>query len=308
MRFAFWGAEELGLFGSSAYAKSVDRSRIVGYLNFDVLGSPSRVADGLQGRPVRRALARVLRATRPPCDPGRHRRALRPLPVRADRRSDGRVVRRRLRLLPPRVRPAREHRPRPSSTSSLELRRSASHRSRRSSADPRSARLGRRGGRRGRSSLELFLRCRPPGRTAERDSRRRPDDHREPVHTDHVGLQAEQERRPRRRLRPRLRAATAPRSSMTFQSRNAASPATPASTPSSVYVDSPALISTPVRLATTPAFPSPYPCGWSRTVLIPSRRFRQWLSVDDSSVANGSELSPGSRSAFARRNSSSCGV
>ncbi len=42
VRFAFWGAEELGLFGSSAYAKSVDRSRIVGYLNFDVLGSPSR--------------------------------------------------------------------------------------------------------------------------------------------------------------------------------------------------------------------------------------------------------------------------
>ncbi len=41
VRFAFWGAEELGLFGSRAYAENVDRRRIVGYLNFDVLGSPS---------------------------------------------------------------------------------------------------------------------------------------------------------------------------------------------------------------------------------------------------------------------------
>lgn len=42
VRFAFWGAEELGLFGSRAYADTADRARIVGYLNFDVLGSPSR--------------------------------------------------------------------------------------------------------------------------------------------------------------------------------------------------------------------------------------------------------------------------
>lgn len=51
VRFAFWGAEELGLFGSSAYAKGADRSRIVGYLNFDVLGSPSRERTVYKGGP-----------------------------------------------------------------------------------------------------------------------------------------------------------------------------------------------------------------------------------------------------------------
>ncbi|MGI8886916.1 MAG: M20/M25/M40 family metallo-hydrolase [Gaiellaceae bacterium] len=51
VRFAFWGAEELGLFGSRAYAKGVDRSRIVGYLNFDVLGSPSRERSVYKGGP-----------------------------------------------------------------------------------------------------------------------------------------------------------------------------------------------------------------------------------------------------------------
>jgi len=49
VRFAFWGAEELGLFGSRAYADTADRSRIVGYLNFDVLGSPSRERTVYQG-------------------------------------------------------------------------------------------------------------------------------------------------------------------------------------------------------------------------------------------------------------------
>lgn len=42
VRFAFWGAEELGLFGSGAYAATVERANVVGYLNFDILGSPSR--------------------------------------------------------------------------------------------------------------------------------------------------------------------------------------------------------------------------------------------------------------------------
>ena len=42
VRFAFWGAEELGLFGSRAYASTVAPSQVVGYLNFDMLGSPSR--------------------------------------------------------------------------------------------------------------------------------------------------------------------------------------------------------------------------------------------------------------------------
>jgi len=41
VRFAFWGAEEGGLFGSRAYVSTARRSQIVGYLNFDVLGSRS---------------------------------------------------------------------------------------------------------------------------------------------------------------------------------------------------------------------------------------------------------------------------
>lgn len=41
VRFAFWGAEESGLFGSRAYVRTARRSQIVGYLNFDVLGSRS---------------------------------------------------------------------------------------------------------------------------------------------------------------------------------------------------------------------------------------------------------------------------
>ncbi len=41
VRFTFWGAEELGLFGSRAYAPTVDKSQVAGYLNFDELGSPS---------------------------------------------------------------------------------------------------------------------------------------------------------------------------------------------------------------------------------------------------------------------------
>jgi Zn-dependent M28 family amino/carboxypeptidase len=39
VRFAFWGAEELGLVGSRAYARGVDVSQLVGYLNFDMLGT-----------------------------------------------------------------------------------------------------------------------------------------------------------------------------------------------------------------------------------------------------------------------------
>jgi Peptidase family M28/PA domain len=42
VRVAFWGAEELGLFGSRAYARTVGPENVVGYLNLDVLGSPSR--------------------------------------------------------------------------------------------------------------------------------------------------------------------------------------------------------------------------------------------------------------------------
>ncbi|WP_119730885.1 M20/M25/M40 family metallo-hydrolase [Thermomonospora amylolytica] len=44
LRFAWWGAEELGLRGSQHYVNSLpttERSRIKGYLNFDMVGSPN---------------------------------------------------------------------------------------------------------------------------------------------------------------------------------------------------------------------------------------------------------------------------
>jgi len=44
VRFAFWGAEELGLLGSQAYVDSLPEAeldRIGAYLNFDMLGSPN---------------------------------------------------------------------------------------------------------------------------------------------------------------------------------------------------------------------------------------------------------------------------
>ena len=39
IRFAFWGAEELGLIGSDAYVRSTPLDDVVGYLNFDMLGT-----------------------------------------------------------------------------------------------------------------------------------------------------------------------------------------------------------------------------------------------------------------------------
>ncbi|SFP27141.1 aminopeptidase S [Amycolatopsis arida] len=44
LRFGWWGAEELGLVGSRYYVNSLtstERSRIRGYLNFDMIGSPN---------------------------------------------------------------------------------------------------------------------------------------------------------------------------------------------------------------------------------------------------------------------------
>ncbi|MFE0249498.1 M28 family metallopeptidase [Streptomyces sp. NPDC059010] len=44
LRFAWWGAEELGLVGSRYYVNnlsSANRSKISGYLNFDMIGSPN---------------------------------------------------------------------------------------------------------------------------------------------------------------------------------------------------------------------------------------------------------------------------
>lgn len=46
IRFAFWGAEEGGPFGSRAYVESLsaeERAEIVAYLNIDMLGSPNAV-------------------------------------------------------------------------------------------------------------------------------------------------------------------------------------------------------------------------------------------------------------------------
>ncbi|MFJ9639705.1 M28 family metallopeptidase [Streptomyces sp. NPDC101178] len=44
LRFAWWGAEELGLIGSKYYVNNLpaaERSKISGYLNFDMIGSPN---------------------------------------------------------------------------------------------------------------------------------------------------------------------------------------------------------------------------------------------------------------------------
>lgn len=44
LRFAWWGAEELGLVGSTAYVNGLprtERAKIKGYLNFDMIGSPN---------------------------------------------------------------------------------------------------------------------------------------------------------------------------------------------------------------------------------------------------------------------------
>jgi len=62
VRFAFWGAEELGLLGSEHYVDSLNNrqlGRISANLNFDMVGSPNYVrfvydgdGDGAQGNPV----------------------------------------------------------------------------------------------------------------------------------------------------------------------------------------------------------------------------------------------------------------
>jgi len=55
LRFAFWGAEELGLVGSRSYVQSLsqrERTRILGVINLDMIGSPNYdriVYDGADG-------------------------------------------------------------------------------------------------------------------------------------------------------------------------------------------------------------------------------------------------------------------
>jgi hypothetical protein len=63
-RFAFWGAEELGLYGSRRYVASLsdaERRRIKGYVNLDMLGSPNPVRYVYGAGRVRDALERALR-------------------------------------------------------------------------------------------------------------------------------------------------------------------------------------------------------------------------------------------------------
>ena len=68
LRFAFWGAEELGLFGSTSYVESLSprqRSRIRGVLNLDMVGSPNFVRvvyDGAGQPPGSLRIERAFRA------------------------------------------------------------------------------------------------------------------------------------------------------------------------------------------------------------------------------------------------------
>ncbi len=57
VRFAFWGGEEFGLIGSRAYAGSVDPKQLVGYLNFDMLGTRGGTTGVYQGPFAKRMAA-----------------------------------------------------------------------------------------------------------------------------------------------------------------------------------------------------------------------------------------------------------
>jgi Zn-dependent M28 family amino/carboxypeptidase len=68
LRFAFWGAEELGLIGSSAYVRSLstrERGQLLAVLNFDMVGSPNYgrfVYDGGNGPPGSARIEGLFRA------------------------------------------------------------------------------------------------------------------------------------------------------------------------------------------------------------------------------------------------------
>jgi Zn-dependent M28 family amino/carboxypeptidase len=67
LRFALWGAEEVGLVGSRRYVRGLsqsERSRIAAYLNLDMVGSPNggRFAYGAASGPVAPLLGRSLAA------------------------------------------------------------------------------------------------------------------------------------------------------------------------------------------------------------------------------------------------------
>ena len=64
LRFGFWGAEELGLYGSRGYVESLspkERERIKGYVNLDMVGSPNPVRYVYGEGRVRDALEAALR-------------------------------------------------------------------------------------------------------------------------------------------------------------------------------------------------------------------------------------------------------
>jgi Zn-dependent M28 family amino/carboxypeptidase len=57
VRFAFWGAEEFGLIGSRAYVARMNQNRVLGYLNFDMLGTSGGSAGVYKGPYAARLLA-----------------------------------------------------------------------------------------------------------------------------------------------------------------------------------------------------------------------------------------------------------
>jgi Peptidase family M28/PA domain len=67
VRLAFWAGEELGLYGSRRYVRSLpapERNRIAAYVNLDMIGSPNAVREVYDDAPpIARALQRAL--TRP---------------------------------------------------------------------------------------------------------------------------------------------------------------------------------------------------------------------------------------------------
>ena len=89
-------------------------------------------------------------------------------------------------------------------------------------------------------------------------ARQRPEHEGEPVHADHVRLDPEHEDGRERGLEPRL-APEHDADERHVQARKVSISSRPSSTPSSVEVDSPALISRSVRFAVTPALPTPWP-------------------------------------------------
>ena len=80
VRFGFWGAEEVGIVGSRKYIESLDMEQlkdIALYLNFDMIGSPTRAASPTTA--TSRRNSRRPEAAAVPRDP-RHRANLRRLP------------------------------------------------------------------------------------------------------------------------------------------------------------------------------------------------------------------------------------